>query len=294
MTNVQWQFLGAALIAADRGWHVFPLRPGDKRPAIRDWQARATSDHTLIRECWGTTPFNVGIACGPSRLVVLDLDVPKEGVGPSRGWTSELMESGTDVLAAVALRLGEKFPSATYSVTTRSGGTHLYFTAPVGEPLRNTAGRIGWLVDTRADGGYVVAAGSIVDGQRYRVRTDWDVADLPDWVAKAARAPGMSVAPDGPTSITDIRHQSNYATAALRAEVEHVLQAEPGSRNHTLNAAAYSLGQLVGAGVLPDEMTAAALARAARAAGLEDREIRNTVRSGLTAGARRPRAVRPT
>ena len=294
MSDLQQQLLGAALTAADRGWHVFPLRPGGKRPAVRDWQARATSDQARIRACWASAPYNVGIACGPSRLVVLDLDVPKEGSCPPAGWTGELIRNGQDVLAAVALRMGEKFPSATYSVTTRSGGTHLYFAAPAGEPLRNTAGRIGWLVDTRADGGYVVAAGSIVDDQRYRVRTDWEVADLPDWIAAAARAPEMSSVHAGPTSIADIRHQSNYATAALRAEVEHVLKAEPGSRNHTLNAAAYSLGQLVGAGMLPDEMTAAALARAARAAGLEDREIRATVRSGLTAGARRPRAVRPT
>ena len=33
-----------ALDAASRGWHVFPVIPGDKRPAVRDWEARATTD----------------------------------------------------------------------------------------------------------------------------------------------------------------------------------------------------------------------------------------------------------
>lgn len=293
MNTIQEQLLSAALTAAHRGWRVFPLRPGDKRPAVRDWQVRATSDHDRIRACWASGPYNVGIACGPSGLVVLDLDVPKEDACPPEGWTGGLIRDGRDVLAAVAQQAGMPFPSHTYTVTTRSGGTHLYFTAPAGEPLRNTAGRVGWLVDTRASGGYVVAAGSVVDGRCYRVRTDAAVAELPNWVARVARAQEATAVHAGPTSIADIRHQSSYATAALRAEVEHVLQAEPGARNHTLNAAAYSLGQLVAAGMLPDALTASALARAARAAGLEDREIQATVRSGLTAGARRPRAVGP-
>lgn len=292
MNGARHDLLTAALSAADRGWRVFPLRPDDKRPAVRDWQALATTDGARIKACWANAPYNVGIACGPSGLVVLDLDVPKEGARRPAGWTGELIRTGTDTLAAVAEKIGEPFPSATYSVVTRSGGTHLYFAAPAGEPLRNTAGRIGWLVDTRADGGYVVAAGSVVDGQRYRVRTNWDLDDLPGWVAAALRSRAEPVPTTQPVSIADIRHQSSYATAALRAEVEHVLKAEPGTRNHTLNAAAYSLGQLVGAGMLPSELTAAALTRAARGTGLRNHEIRLTVRSGLTAGEKRPRSLR--
>ncbi|WP_349816988.1 bifunctional DNA primase/polymerase [Frankia sp. Cppng1_Ct_nod] len=36
--------LAAALDAAARGWHVFPLRPGDKRPAFPDRIRRAWRD----------------------------------------------------------------------------------------------------------------------------------------------------------------------------------------------------------------------------------------------------------
>jgi hypothetical protein len=292
VNGIQRQLLAAALAAAERGWRVFPLRPGDKRPAVRDWQKRATSDPARIRACWTSGPYNVGIACGPSRLVVVDLDVPREdSCSPSRA-TGEQARNGHDVLTALARELGEPFPSDTYTVTTPSGGTHLYFRSPAGEPLRNTAGRIGWLIDTRADGGYVVGAGSVVGGHPYRVARNSAVAELPAWLADAAR-PQPSPGRDADHKwVADIRHQSGYATAALRAEVERVLNAQPGSRNHTLNAAAYSLGQLVAAGVLPDEPTQAALARAAQAAGLGDREIHATIRSGLAAGTRRPRAVR--
>ena len=42
----------SALDAASRGWHVFPLRPGTKVPAVRDWEHQATADPERIRELW--------------------------------------------------------------------------------------------------------------------------------------------------------------------------------------------------------------------------------------------------
>ncbi|WOT34269.1 bifunctional DNA primase/polymerase [Streptomyces coeruleorubidus] len=69
--------LTAALDAASRGWHVFPLIPGAKRPAIRDWETRATTDRERISRCWTHAAYNVGIATGPSGLIVVDLDTPK-------------------------------------------------------------------------------------------------------------------------------------------------------------------------------------------------------------------------
>lgn len=291
MNSLRRELLDAALSAADRGWQVFPLRPGNKCPAIRDWQERATADQARIRSWWSGGAWNVGIACGQSGLVVVDLDVPKQGGVPRAGGTGELLRNGEDVLGALADRLGESFPTATYSVVTGSGGAHLYFAAPAGERLRNSAGKIGWLIDTRADGGYVVGSGSVVDGQRYRVRTSRAVAELPRWLATAMRPPESSISLPARASLADIRHASAYAAAALRAEVERVTAAEPGTRNDTLNAASYSLGQLVGAGVLPGELTVAALTRAARTSGLNDDEIRATVRSGLTAGVKRPRHI---
>src|SRR5215207_4963274 len=34
----------SALDAAGRGWHLFPLRPGTKVPAVRQWEHEATTD----------------------------------------------------------------------------------------------------------------------------------------------------------------------------------------------------------------------------------------------------------
>jgi hypothetical protein len=61
-----------------------------------------------------------------------------------------------------------------------------------------------------------------------------------------------------------------------------------GTRNHTLNEAAFSLGQLVAGGELQEGDVIAELTAAARLAGLGDNEIGATIRSGLSAGARSP------
>lgn len=218
----------AALAHAERGWCVFPLRPGDKRPALRaDWERRATAvDKARIRRCWEHAAYNVGIACGPSGLIVVDLDVPKAGERPPAEWAREPgINDGADVFAALCERHGQPFPFDTYTVRTGRGGMHLYFTALAGLELRNSAGRLGWLIDTRARGGYVVAAGSIVAGRAYTVVSDAAPAPLPGWLA------GLLTASDrpagGPARMPEIprEHAAGYAGAALRGEVQRVLDA---------------------------------------------------------------------
>ena len=82
---------------------------------------------------------------------------------------------------------------------------------------------------------------------------------------------------------------SGYAAAALSAEAQRVRDAPAGRRNDTLNAAAFSLGTLVGAGELDHDQVRAELLRAAEAIGLGDREAESAVNSGLRAGAAQPR-----
>jgi Bifunctional DNA primase/polymerase, N-terminal len=287
VTALRQQLLVDALAAAERGWHVFPLLPNDKRPVITQWESRATTDRRVITNCWAAGPFNIGIACGPSRLVVVDLDVVKPGFAVPPEWAHRDVSEGRQVLNKLADDARQPIPAGTFSVATGSGGRHLYFTPPAGESLRNSAGRLGWLVDTRANGGCVVAAGSVVAGRAYRVLDHRPPAPLPNWIAAALR-PNVS-APA--RTLTAIGQHSRYAAAALRKELDRVLAAEPGTRNHTLNAAAYSLGQLVATGLLSKEFTAAALHRAGAAIGLPDRETAATVRSGLNAGAKHPRAL---
>ena len=90
--------LGAVLRTARAGWWVFAVRPGGKTPAApaahvvgsaegltcRGACGRwghglhdATTDPDVVEAMWRRWPAaNVGISCGPSALVVVDLDTP--------------------------------------------------------------------------------------------------------------------------------------------------------------------------------------------------------------------------
>ena len=283
----------AATALAERGWHVFPCQPGGKRPALRqDWEHRATTDTARIARCWETGPFNVGVACGPSCLVVIDLDTPKPGEAkPPEHAHDTGVNDGADVLAALCEEAGQPWPAGTtFTVATPSGGMHLYFTAPPGTAYRNTARRLGWLIDTRATGGYVVGPGSVIGDRRYTVVNPDPPAPLPAWLAARLADPD----PPEPTGaalgdgIGD-RQGTGYALTALRGEVDRVLAARPGTRNDTLNHAAFALGQLTAAGVLPPRLAWDALASAAASIGLPPREAARTIASGLNSGTRKPR-----
>lgn len=286
--------LTAALDAAARGWRVFPLAPGQKRPAVRDWENRATVDPDRIGRCWQSGPYNIGIACGPSGLVVVDLDRPKPGDTPPAEWQLPGVGSGEDTLAVLAERAGHPLPYDTHMVRTGRGGLHAYYAAPDSTQLRNTAGRLGWLVDTRAGGGYVVAAGSVVGGHRYEVLHEAPTAPLPSWLAALLTPSTPPAVPVGPVVVPEGRHGA-YLDAALRGEADRVRAAEPGRRNHSLYVAAVALGQLVAGGALPeatvwDTLRAASSAHvAARAYTERERDL--TIASGLKAGTRRSRSV---
>ncbi|MGC4891191.1 bifunctional DNA primase/polymerase [Micromonospora sp. DT227] len=321
--------LAAALGHAARGWHVFPLRPDDKRPAFPDhtaddctgrdprcaaagrhlgWEQRATCDPDRIRRAWSTRPYGIGIACGPSGLVVVDLDTPKhpddspppEWQGACDGWAvfatlADRHGTPIDMFDGIGPDAGPRTGiDATYTVDTPSGGSHLYYRHPASGPaLRNTTGDrggLGWKVDTRAHGGYVVAAGSTVAGRPYTVSLDCEPKPLPDWLATLlAPAP---LPPQRPVVVNlGTGRRAAYVDAAIRAQVTEVTGAASGSRNHALYRSAVALGQLVAGGALAEDDATAILTDAARTAGLRAAETARTIASGLRAGARRPRTV---
>ncbi|GAA2259845.1 bifunctional DNA primase/polymerase [Streptomyces atrovirens] len=260
--------LNAALDAAARGWHVFPLRPGTKRPALHGektctgtgpcaaghlkWEQRATTDPDRIRAAWSRAPFNVGIATGPSGLIVVDLDVPKD-----KG--SSDAPCGATTFAALCERAGHAVPD-TYRTRTASGGTHLYFTAPPGVRLTNTAGSIAPLVDTRAQGGYVVAAGSITPAGRYEALSAPVAAPLPGWLLSTLQPARKPV--QAPTGAVTGRSR-RYADVALANETRNVATATDGTRNATLLRAARALGRLIASGDLTRTQVEQALREAA-------------------------------
>jgi hypothetical protein len=286
--------LGSALAAAGREWHVFPCVPDGKRPALRgNWQDIATTSAEQIRDWWARAPYNIGISCGPSRLAVIDLDLPRPELTGEDGTLFPL--SGADMLSMLARQHRQRYPAGTYVVDTPSGGCHLYFTAPA-DRVKNSAGSLGPLIDVRADGGYVVGAGSRIGGRPYAVRRELPPAPLPSWLAALIRDDYVPPAVPMPRFPADgDRAQGRaYAMAALRAETFRVAAAQPGTRNDTLNRAAFSLGQLVAAGLLPPIPVITGLIGAAVHAGLPEDEASRTVRSGLAGGARKPRDWQPS
>ncbi|WP_436523173.1 bifunctional DNA primase/polymerase [Actinoplanes sp. HUAS TT8] len=285
--------LTVALGHAERGWHVFPLVPDSKRPVIDKWEQRATLDPARIRRAWSMAPFGIGIACGPSGLLVIDLDMRKPGQIAPDGHAE--CRHGDDTLIALCKREGQPTPTTAYAVGTGGGGAHLYFLQPQnGLALRNTQGRIGWLIDTRGHGGYVVAAGSTVAGKRYQLFIDDGMpGEVPGWLAERAR-PIEPLHPVGSPRVIGL--PTGRRGAYLRAAVDRTLtklgEAHEGGRNAALFMAAQTLGQLVAGGELAEETVTTALTDAAQQIGLREREITGTIRSGLRAGARRPRTVR--
>ena len=296
------RLLAAALAAADRGWPVFPLQPYGKRPAIGGWPAAATCDPDQLTSWWARAPYNVGIACGPAGLLVVDLDQPRTaGVRRPGEWADAEVRDGRDVFAVLAGRAAMAEPVGTYTVATPRG-EHRYFAVPttlagdrpvVAQVGRNSVGAVGWLVDTRAAGGYVVAAGSVrwLAGRRvhYRQTGPVDVAAAPGWLLDAL-APRLPV---GRVVLT--RRPDAYAGAAVAGEVAAVRAAASGTRNSRLFGAAFRLGQLAAAGLLDRAHAADVLLSAAAVhtgvEGFTAAEAERAVANGLRYGFQRPRLV---
>lgn len=282
------RLMRAALEAADAGHAVFPLRPRSKKPAVREWESAATRDPDQIRWWWRVVPYNIGIACGPSGLLVVDLDDAKGQRAPDR-WPGA--HHGRDVLAQRAAEDGERYPGGTYTVSTPSGGQHLYFRTP-GEPeLRSRTG-CWWRVDTRGAGGYVVAAGSITRRGRYRAMNQAAIAPLPEWLVTALTPPPP---PDPVELELPAGRASAYVAAALEGEARAVSTASTGQRHDTLLRAAARLGGLVGGGALDQPTAEAVLQTAARGHigqdGFTEGEVARTIRDGLAWGRARPRYI---
>ena len=222
---------------AGQGFPVFPCLPGDKRPAVDRWEQRASADPEHVIEAWrGRYAYhNIGLACR-RLLVVLDLDT--HGTLPEE-WRLPGILDGRDVLAQLCEWARQPWPATRWTSTQR-GGWHLWFRAPSGGPeLRNTAGLLGPMVDTRASGGYIVVPPSVVDGGPYELLDYRDPEPLPGWLLRllqpvpAPRRPPVAAAA-GP--------------ANLRGLVETVSTAQPGDRTGPLVWAAHLLREEIADG----------------------------------------------
>lgn len=239
----------------DRGFCVIPAEYRGKKPRLRSWK-----EYQKRRPSWEETfpwfdigePLNVAILTGAvSGLVVVDADNTA-----SVEW----------VLANLV--------STPLSVKTAKG-RHFYYRHP-GEHVSNRAKLHGG-VDLRGDGGYVIGPLSLhATGIVYEIEGDL-AAELPRF---------------DPSWLAEPRRQDTsraYADAALKAELARVREAPDGTRNNALNQAAFSIGQLVAAGLISETLVESSLRATGLEAGLDERETDQTVRSGLTAGKKQPR-----
>ncbi|MFE5565391.1 bifunctional DNA primase/polymerase [Amycolatopsis japonica] len=288
--------LRAALEMAGRGIPVFPLWPGTK---IAVWhrpdrcprtgacveghvtpEDLATLDPDRIRWRWGDRPWNVGVFPGPAGRIVVDCDQPKTGTGPD-GW---------DQLQTLAVERGGPLPD-TWTVTTPSGGRHLWFRVPPGCRLRGTVKHIAPHVDTRCWGTYALAPGCVFEGGAYELFDDASEAEFPGWLIQANvehASTAISGSGDKPVKAPDA-----FAAAAVRGETDRVRREPKGQRNKVLSTAAYALGQLVGAHVLDEHLARTELQAAVAAWNTPESRVKDhgVIETSLAAGARNPRRI---
>lgn len=274
--------LEAATTYAERGLLVFPLRPRDKIPATSDGFKSASAELERVTAMWtGRAACNVGVACGSeSGVLVLDID-GDDGRATLEAWEAE-----------------HGYLPATPTVAT-SKGLHFYFRHPGDQvAIRPSAGKAGKGIDIRTDGSYVVAppsihpSGAVYAWQNERALGELPLAPMPEWlIAKLVDKP-RAAAPAYEPSGSAYGH-TPYGQKALDAECMELSRTGEGGRNAALNQVAFRVGQLIASGHLAEGPALQDLERAARACGLEERETRLTISSGVKGGMAKPNPSDP-
>jgi Bifunctional DNA primase/polymerase, N-terminal len=233
-----------ALAYADRlGWLVHPcraVRPGGdkvdrKKPAIKKWHERATTNPAQIRHWWRAYPdSSIAIATGSrSGIWVLDVD-GAEGL--------ESLRRRPDLLAI-----------ETATQRTGSGGMQLFFQWPAGRTIRNSCRKLGPGLDVRGEGGYVVAPPSVhPNDQLYEwIRDPEAIAPAPGWLVEAIDPPKPQPAAPPPWRAPAGPATRAYLERAIESELEAVAYAPPHTANDQLNRSAHALFRFAVSGQVP-------------------------------------------
>jgi hypothetical protein len=285
-----------ALKAQARGLHIFPVTAGLKVPhpraGYRDlagqyhgWGETSTNDLERIIHFWTLIDphANIGVACKPSGLLVVDLDIAKED-NNLRGTEWAYMHdvygprvNGEDLWDEMTFKLGGGHPSGpmfTYSVRTGSGGTHLYYQWPEHFGPQSQASPVKGVVDVRGNGGeyggYVLAEGSVTEAGEYiSADTRRGPQIAPEWIRQLVTPkPKIST----PRRVLGVQQPHAISWSGL---VDAVRNAGEGNRNNALLWAARSMCS-DGA---TEEEAKKVLGDAATAAGLGWFEIERTIES---------------
>lgn len=203
--------LRAHAVASTEIGPVVRLRPNSKLPLDKDFAAMATRDPDRIHELWSdpVTGFpqnwNVGLLMGDG-LMAIDIDC-KNG------------QPGMASAAELAL-------PPTYTQRTASGGFHKVYR--VAGDVANGVNCLGQGVDVRGAGGYIVAAGSIVDGKPYTVEHDAPIAALPPEVSARLAAARERTATTAPATELDTVFAIARAAKYLREEAPLAIEGAGG------------------------------------------------------------------
>lgn len=249
--------LAHASYYARRGWPVFPLVVGQKRPATTNGHKDATTDLDQVRQWWAQADYNIGIAVPPG-VVVIDLD-------PRNGGNETARQLVRDLGALPHTRVAR----------TRAGGYHYYLQTYL-EPDQ-ISGSLGAGVDVKIAGkGYVVAPPSVVpcDGQpgQYEWCNQARLAFLTESWAHRLRKPSRAARPKRSpvTNPVAVRGLVWWECSAMRHTKE-------GYRNPHLYSATR---RLIDSGCFTAEVEAQ-LAEAAAESGLDADEVAGVIASAV-------------
>jgi hypothetical protein len=147
--------LESALRHAAAGLRIIPVRafqdakgPWKKKPHIRDWQEKATTDPRTIEQWWSEFPDALpGIELGSADLVVIDADHHNPE------------EDGVAAFAELRERHSDNVPHP--QTLTAGNGQHHFYRQPPGRHFGNGEGSLPKGINVRGAGGFVVAPGAV-------------------------------------------------------------------------------------------------------------------------------------
>lgn len=258
----------------NRGWAVFPLAAGTKLPTKGSHGLHdATLDRGAVPAMFREPDLNIGIRTGEiSRLFVVDIDLHSEEANGHESM-AELKRQGFD------LPFGDHKKGCAI-ITTPTGGMHLYYAIREGVRLKNTSGLIAPGIDTRGEGGYVVAPPSRTEKGAYTRQQDpAQLLQAPEWLVEKCR---VELRQENrlrkPLRPTD--EMSPKVREVLTDRLNEIAGATAGQRNDTLNRHAFYLAGYIGRGFSESDLVALLL-DAARQSDMPDWEARRTIDSAL-------------
>jgi Bifunctional DNA primase/polymerase, N-terminal len=209
---------------------------GEKRPLVpwKPYQDRPPTRDEIAGWCLRFPHAGAAIPTGPgTNLLVVDAD-------------------GPDAIEWLEVR---GMPET--SIVPTRHGLHYYFRYPVDLQVRNSAGALTFGVDIRGAGGMATAAGTsnpcgaefIYHYDEGHALGEVAITEPPDWLfdwllqQDRRRHVVQSVTPrqfDGKVRA--------WARGAIDGELARLMNAGPGTHNHTLASVAFKLGALTGGG----------------------------------------------